>query len=42
LASGSPPPARAATAISRATFVNIALRFESLTPFWRLIVDHLE
>src|SRR4051812_45656052 len=41
-ASGSPPPARAATAISRATLVNMALRLESLTPFWRLIVDHLE
>src|SRR5438309_5630159 len=41
-ASGSPPPARAATMISRATFVNTAPRFASLAPFWRLIVDHLE
>ena len=42
MASGSPPPARAATAISRATLVNMAPRLASLAPFWRLIVDHLE
>src|SRR3989304_8476269 len=42
LASGSPPPARAETMISRATFVKSAPRFASLAPFWRLIVDHLE
>src|SRR5450759_642100 len=28
--------------ISRATFVKIAPRLASLTPFWRLMVDHLE
>jgi hypothetical protein len=42
LASGSPPPWRAATLISRATFVNNAPRLASFAPFWRLIVDHLE
>src|SRR4026209_3032449 len=41
-ASGSPPPARAATMISRATLVKRAPRLASLAPFWRLIVDHLE
>src|SRR5260221_11195032 len=42
LPSGSPPPDRAATMISRETRVNTAPRFASLTPFWRLIEDHFE
>src|SRR5213593_4107617 len=42
LPSGSPPPARAAIVISRATFVKTAPRFWSFAPFWRLICDHFE
>src|SRR5919199_3343579 len=40
-ASGSPPPSRAAMAISRAILVNIWPRLASLAPFWRLIWAHL-
>src|SRR3972149_11583456 len=40
--SGSPPPSRAANAISRARRVNRLPRLASLAAFLRLIVDHLE
>ena len=40
--SGSAPPLRAATAISRASFVNSWPRRASVCPFWCLICDHLE
>src|SRR3990172_936445 len=40
--SGSPPPSRAAMAISRAKRVNMLPRLASLAAFLRLIVDHLE
>jgi hypothetical protein len=39
---GSPPPSRAAVAISRMIFVKIFPRLASAAPFFRLIVDHLE
>src|ERR1035437_9944998 len=42
LPSWSAPPALAATLISRPIFVKLAPRLTSLTPFWRLICDHLE
>src|SRR5664279_5623717 len=42
LPSTSPPPALAATLSSRPIFVKTAPRLTSLTPFWRLICDHLE
>ena len=41
MASGSPPPARAAMPISRATLVKTAPRLASLAPFWRLICGPL-
>src|SRR5690606_25038636 len=41
LNAGSPPPARAATVISRISFVNIEPRFASLAAFLRLICAHL-
>src|SRR3990172_6220853 len=40
--SASPPPSRAATAISRASRVKIAPRLASAAPFLRLMVDHFE
>ena len=42
LPSGSPPPSRAASMISRVILVKMAPRFTSFAPFWRLIWDHLE
>jgi hypothetical protein len=42
LPSGSPPPARAVSAISRPIFVKMAPRLTSLTPLSRLIWDHFE
>src|SRR3990172_13020997 len=40
--SGSPPPSRAARAISRARRVKMLPRLASLAAFLRLMVDHLE
>src|SRR3989339_1015262 len=40
--SRSPPPSRAARVISLINFVKILPRFESIAPFFRLIVLHLE
>src|SRR5579863_9017422 len=42
LASGSPPPSRAATVIARASFVNCAPRRASTIAFLCLIPAHLE
>src|SRR5688500_17795028 len=42
LASGSPPPVRAATAISLMSFVKTLPRLASSAPFLCLIVCHLE
>src|SRR5437667_1524005 len=42
LASGLPPPSRAATVTSRPRRVNILPRFASRAPFLRLIVAHFE
>ena len=41
LPAGSPPPDRAATVISRMSFVHATARFWSVTAFLRLICDHL-
>jgi len=41
LKSGFPPPVRAATVISRISFVNICPRFASFAAFFRLICAHL-
>jgi len=40
--SGSPPPSRAASMISRVILVKSAPRFTSAAPFWRLIWLHFE
>ena len=42
LPAGSPPPMRAAVAISRISFVKTFPRLASMAPFLRLIVAHLE
>src|SRR5688572_11751192 len=42
LASGSPPPSRAATVIARASLVNCWPRFASAAAFLCLIEDHFE
>src|SRR6478672_9334470 len=42
LASGSPPPSRAATVIARVSLENCAPRRESTTAFLCLMLDHFE
>ena len=42
LKSGSPPPSRAATAISRPSLEKSFPFALSVTAFWRLIFDHFE